>query len=266
MIEIIPRARWGARFAAGFGEAPVPAARVWLHHSETASAGARAPLDADIATVQALEWIGQERFGGGISYSWAVTEAGRVFEGAGARRRGSHTKGDNTHGRGIVLLGGYMTREPTLAQLQAVPELLAHGARAGWWELPELAGGHRDAPGAATACPGDRAYARIREINTRAAQLWAQGGDDMFTDDDRARLAKLDRVHDELTKLLPNRRGAAGRTIPNGGKDTALGYAANGDGFGFRAEAVLGSLLLAQQDTNRQLRELAARIERMENR
>jgi len=85
----------------------------------------------------------------------------------------------------------------------------------------------------------------------------------MFTDADRE---KLDRVHVELTKRLPNRRGPGGRTVPNGGEETALGYAANADGMGFRAEAVLGSLLLAQQQTNRALADLAARIERMEGR
>jgi hypothetical protein len=85
----------------------------------------------------------------------------------------------------------------------------------------------------------------------------------MFSDADRA---KLDRMHRELTTPLANRRGPSGRTIVNGGQDTPAGYAANADGMGFRAEAVLGSLLLAQQQTNRALAELAARIERMEGR
>jgi hypothetical protein len=173
--QLVQRVRWGAVYPAGFGPAPMPAARVWLHHSETVSAGPNATLDADIATVQALERTGQERFGGGISYTFAVCESGRIFEGTGPTRRGAHTKGENMVARAIVLVGSYMTREPTEQQLAAVALLLARGAQAGWWCLPELVGGHRDAPGAATSCPGDRAYARVRQINARLRGCGPQG-------------------------------------------------------------------------------------------
>jgi hypothetical protein len=46
--------------------------------------------------------------------------------------------------------------------------LLAHGKRAGWWSGLIL-GGHRDVKG--TACPGRHVYARLGDINARAAVL-----------------------------------------------------------------------------------------------
>lgn len=261
-VEIITRAQWGARYAPGFGPAPLPAREVWLHHSETVSAGPLAPLAADMATIVQLERIGQQRFGGGISYTFCATEAGRVFEGHGVDRRGAHTRGRNTVGRAIVLVGGYQTRMPTEVQRGAVARLLAYGAHEGWWTRPELAGGHRDAPGAATACPGDRAWSCIRSINA-AAQGHDEQGDDMFTDADRALLVA---THAEATKRLTNRRGAGGIEPSGPGADTVLGYAANADGFGIRAEHSLTSLLLAVDEANRRLGDLAARMDRMENR
>jgi hypothetical protein len=256
-MQVITRSQWGARYPDGFAPAPLPATEVWLHASETVSAGPLAPYEADRATIAALERIGQERFGGGISYSFAVTEAGRVFEGHSIGRRGSHTRGHNTLGRAIVLVGGYMKRTPTQAQVRAVAQLLAHGAVMGWWTRPVLAGGHRDASGAQTACPGDRAYVLIPTINQQAQQIM-QGGDDV--DDDEHRM--LAEGHHELTQRLPNRRAAGGREIVNGGADTLAGYVANADGFLFRMEPVLSSLAIAVNALNRRLDDV---IERMES-
>ncbi|MES2209431.1 MAG: peptidoglycan recognition family protein [Chloroflexota bacterium] len=172
-MEIIGRKAWGARHDNGFGPAPVPADRVWLHHSVTASGAPNSSLAVDTLSVRQLEEIGQARFGRGISYTFAVCPSGRVFEGHSIDRQGAHTKNDNTRGRGIVLVGNYDVHTPTGPALDAVAELLVRGADLGWWRRPYLAGGHRDAPGASTACPGRYAYAAIGAINTAAGRLAA---------------------------------------------------------------------------------------------
>lgn len=231
-MDIVSRSDWGARYARGFGPAPLPAQGVWLHHSDTASAGPGAPLAADVAGVQLLERIGQERFQGGISYTFVVTAAGRVFEGHGVDRRGAHTKGRNTADRAICLLGDYMTRAPSQAQLTAVVALLEHGREQGWWRKAALAGGHRDAPGAQTSCPGDAAYSFIDDINRAAA---AGKEDGMSAEDSEL----LQEIHHEVTQRLANRRGPGGRNQPGGGAETLLGYSANADGMGYRIEARL---------------------------
>lgn len=167
MAEIVTRAQWGARHAAGFGSRPVGNLDRWLHHSVTVSAGEGATLAADVATVRTLEDIGQNRFEGGISYTFAVTEAGRVFEGTGIARIGAHTGGRNSTSAGLVLVGSYEDRAPTERQLAAVVWLLQHGRHSGWWRVATLTGGHRNV--SATACPGARAFALIGTINQRAA-------------------------------------------------------------------------------------------------
>lgn len=267
-MDIIKRQRWGAQFARGFAPAPLPAQELWLHHSVTAGGGVAASFETDVRSVQRLEEIGQDRFSGGISYTFAVCESGRVFEGHGVDRRGAHTGGRNSIARAIVLVGNYQAQEPTGPQLAAVAELVALGHVQGWWDRPALDGGHRDAPGASTACPGDRAYRRIADINRVAAgpvaHPFPEQEDDLTPEQD----AMLRTVHAELTKRLPNRRGPDGAPLRNqdgsvAGADTVLGYAGNADGFGFRASWEIAGL---HETLDRQEAMLAGLAERLESR
>lgn len=166
-MRIYTRAEWGAAHRAGFGDRAVGSLDKWLHHSVTSSPGEDATFEQDAATIRQLEGIGQSRFKGGISYTFAVCESGRVFEGHGVGRIGAHTKGRNTGAAGIVLVGNYQGRPPTRRQLEAVAALLVHGVDAGWWRLRTITGGHRDV--VATGCPGDEAYPLIGTMNALAA-------------------------------------------------------------------------------------------------
>ncbi len=156
-MRIVTREEWGARFSAGFRAAPLPAKELYLHHSVTSAANGP-------ATIRNLEQIGQSRFGGGISYTFAITPDGTVYEGHGVDRQGAHTGGRNSIARAIVWVGNYDVANPTPEMVMATIELIKHGAKLGWWPLG-LTGGHRDAPGASTACPGRFAYALIDTIN-----------------------------------------------------------------------------------------------------
>lgn len=251
-MEIITRSQWGARYAAGFGVA-APASELWLHHSVSRSAGVLATFEQDVAGVQTLERIGQQRFGGGISYTYVVCASGRVFEGTGPLRRGAHTRGRNSIARALCLLGDYSRARPTLPMLVATADLVRHGHARHWWTVDRLSGGHRDAPGASTACPGDAAYACIAEINARAG---AGEVDDMFTEDDRRKLAE---VYTEATKRLPNRRGVNSAELAGHGADTVLGWAAQADGFGFRNEHLLVRVLNQLDDLSSRLAALEAK-------
>lgn len=174
-MEIISRPQWGARHPRGFRPAPLPARELYLHHSVTIAPDLVPPFDDDDQAVRVLEDIGQNRFRGGISYTFAVTPVGRVYEGHGIDREGAHTGGRNSIARAICLVGNYETDRPPESMLQAVAELVAHGHAQGWWP-GQLTGGHRDAPGASTACPGGHAHAAIGEINRRAEEITTNGG------------------------------------------------------------------------------------------
>jgi hypothetical protein len=207
-VEIITRGAWRAQHENGFGPAPLPADRVWLHHSVTSAGGPGSSLAVDTLSVRQLEAIGETRFGKGISYTFAVTPSGRVFEGHSVDRKGAHTGGDNTHSRAIVLVGNMeVERNLTGLALGAVAELLVFGHARGWWRTPALTGGHRDAPTASTACPGRYAYAAIAGVNLAARRLAAgqtttQSGDEHLNPDEHEQLRA---VHQQETKPLDYR-------------------------------------------------------------
>lgn len=168
-MKVISRREWGARHPDGFGPAPVPWTEWWLHHSVTIAPDLVPPWGDDDSAVRLLEDIGQQRFKGGISYTFAVTPSGRVYAGHSIGRRGAHTIGHNTTGRGIVLVGNYDRDRPTPDQLDGVAWLVADHYRRGLCRANRLTGGHRDVKG--TDCPGDHAYALIPEINRRVDAL-----------------------------------------------------------------------------------------------
>lgn len=166
-MEIISRAQWGARHPNGFRDRRLPATQAWLHHSVTIAPDLVPPFDDDYAAIRAIEAVGQQRFGGGMSYTRLFTPVGLIFEGHGIGREGSHTAGRNTIGAGYCLVGNYDTQRPTDAQVRAIAWCLQHDHAAGWLDAPQLDGGHRDLK--ATACPGRHAYSAIGRINQLAA-------------------------------------------------------------------------------------------------
>jgi hypothetical protein len=199
-VEIISRARWGARYDNGFRAAPLPARELWLHHSVTIApdlvwvdTDRDGVEDDEERAMRTLDQIGEDRFGGGISYTFAVMPSGRIYEGHGVDRQGAHTGGRNDVARAIVLVGDYSNRGPTEAQKRAVAWLIVHGHRQGWWTVSGLNGGHRQAPNQiATACPGDAALREIPAMNQLAADYRAgrinldqEADDDMWTDQEK---------------------------------------------------------------------------------
>jgi hypothetical protein len=172
----ISRSSWGARYADGFGDRPIPVSEWWLHHSVTVAPDLVKPFTDDDAAIRTLERIGQDRFGGGISYTVPITPSGRSYTGHSFWRRGAHTSGHNSVAAAICFVGNYDTSRPTDAQLTEAARVMVAAHRAGLATRHTLNGGHRDT-GKQTACPGKYAYGRIGEINRRANEMWAGGGD-----------------------------------------------------------------------------------------
>lgn len=173
--DLIQREEWGARYDDGFRDRPLPVSEFWLHHSVTIAPDLLPPFTDDDAAVRTLERIGESRFGGGISYTFAVTPVGRLYEGHSFHRQGAHTKGHNTVGAAFVLVGDYSKRAPTDEQRDTIARRMVRLHRTGKATRHTLNGGHRDASGNSTACPGDAGHAAIADINRRANILWAAG-------------------------------------------------------------------------------------------
>lgn len=176
-MTLITRKQWGARYDDGFDDRPMPITEWWLHHSVTIAPDLLPPFTDDDEAVRTLERIGQQRFKGGISYTYPVTPVGRLYQGVSLHRRGAHTLGHNTKGAAFVLVGDYSRRKPTTAQVEAIARRMVEDHRAGRATRHTLNGGHRqDSQNVGTTeCPGDAALAAIPTINARANALWAAG-------------------------------------------------------------------------------------------
>ena len=162
------RKDWGARHRNGFGARSIPVT-LWLHHTVTTHLPESATVAQERAQMRVLEDIGQQRFGGGVSYNWILFPSGRLYQGIGVRRRGAHTLGHNVTGMAVALAGNYQNTPMTEAQIQTLAWFLPFAKKEGWIREARFNGGHRDAPGNSTACPGNRAHAQIAEVHRRVA-------------------------------------------------------------------------------------------------
>lgn len=177
---VVARALWGARHDDGAADVPEPADEAWLHHSVTLApdlvyvdANGDRVDDDEAAAARHIENIGEQRFGRGASYNRLVMPRGVIYAGVSWNRRGAHTGGRNTRSRSWVLVGDYDRHEVTDAQVEAIAVDLVRAWRGGHLLRPRLNGGHQDAPGASTACPGRYGMAAIPRINARAAAIAA---------------------------------------------------------------------------------------------
>ena len=162
----------------------------WLHHSGQGAKNLATLLGNESYHVGTLGWRA-------LGYTHAVN-VGRirrgfadVHEGRGWGRAGGHTLGHNTTSHGILLVGDWSSA--TAAQVEAAARSVAwiidDGARRGF-TARRLSGGHRDAPGAATACPGTAGM----RVLSRARHLLTTIEDDMTPEQDQM----LRAVHRQL--------------------------------------------------------------------
>lgn len=154
---IVARSVWGAK-PASLPPTPMrlPATEVFIHHSVT-------PVtDMPYADMRAIEAVGMQRFGQ-FSYSYAIhPKDGMILEGAGLRR-GAHTSQRNSTAFGIVWVGNYDERNPTIQQVESTRWLIAQLQQQGHLIPGADIKGHRDT-GFATACPGAKLYRLLDAI------------------------------------------------------------------------------------------------------
>lgn len=183
------------------GRIPLPAPDVWLHHGASGTSSIRT------ARAYARFHIGTRGWQD-IGYSFIIAE-GQVLEGRGAGRSGAHTSGHNTTSHGIAIAGDYTNRDPDPADVDALRWLLRHGYESGWWPSPTITGGHRQAPGASTTCPG-RLTRFIPSINQGDHMNAAQEAKlDALTADVAQLRNQVSTLRDDLVniQLRPLRRG-----------------------------------------------------------
>ena len=164
----------------------------FVHHTATGNGYTRAEAPAAIRAIQLYHVKGNGW--NDIGYNALVDRYGTVYEGryGGLDRAvvGAHARGFNTGSFGVAVLGDFERAEPPQAALDAVSRLLAwrldlahvdplatlNAISSGNERFPagipvflRAVSGHRDT--GATACPGERLYARLGEAAAAAAAL-----------------------------------------------------------------------------------------------
>ena len=162
-MKVIPRWRWRAKKPTASKTAMIrPARGTIVHHTVTAG-GKRTPKQ-ERAHMRELQQIAFSRFFADISYSFIIFESGNVYEGRGWGVVGAHTEGSNSTTHGIAFVGNYETAKPSKASLDSARALIRKGVRNGHIKKGGSVIGHRDDPGAATACPGKHLFEKIGSI------------------------------------------------------------------------------------------------------
>lgn len=176
-MNIVSRAGWNAAPPRRVLNMPLPSPRLWLHHSTGSGAD-----ETKVRAIQAFHMAPPPAGRGwpDIAYNFLIDNDPPdvdVFEGVGAGHIGTHTAGDNSKSHAICIIGEFSTTPPAPETQRRIAELVAYGHGQGWWPLG-FTGGHRDAPGAATSCPGAALHRLIPELNAEAKRIY-QGDDDM---------------------------------------------------------------------------------------
>ncbi len=166
-VAITSRAAWGADpLVTPAGTIHTPTPELWLHHSAGEQFGA--------AGMRMLQSFTLHRGDGyvDLEYTFVVDhQTCEVFESRGAGRDTAATYAHNSISHAVCVMGNFQNDAPSDALLNRLAEIAVMGYQHGWWAYPRYTGGHRDASGNSTACPGDHLEAQLGNINARAAHL-----------------------------------------------------------------------------------------------
>lgn len=157
----IPRSKW-TKSNPRFSRDEAPKRKLYLHH--TVSANRKWTAAQEREHMRQLEAQHQGQGWSGIGYSYVLFPSGRLYVGRGPKALPAAQKNANSGSIAVAYAGNTETADMTgraKARFVLAARNLkrAHGVR--------LLGGHRDAPGQSTACPGRLAYRWV----SRAAKL-----------------------------------------------------------------------------------------------
>jgi hypothetical protein len=159
VVRIVPRAEWGARAPLGVTSISMPTAKVYIHHTAGSERGA-----AGMRVIQAGHMRPVSQGGRGfrdIAYNFVIDgDDGVIYEGRGAGVKGGHVTGDENLHHGVCFMGNFEHETVTGAGLRSVVDLLRHGRDQNWWKVTTILG-HKQEPGAETACPGRHLFSQL---------------------------------------------------------------------------------------------------------
>lgn len=202
-MDIVPASQWRTLDWRLSPTIVTPSPELYLHHGASGTSSLSTLIAYERHHVIGNGWPG------GLGYNFAIA-AGRIYEGRGAGRQGAQVQGRNRLSHGIVICGDYTSRNPADRDLDALVWLVRHGHARGWWPST-ITGGHRDAPGAQTACPA-RLRSYIPEVNLRATRSTPPQEDDDMPQSGLTRIDGSAAVYDlngQFLTLIKSKHQAA---------------------------------------------------------
>ena len=166
-VEIVNRNQWGAKPAKSPRQKmAMPAIGTFIHH--TVTAGGKRTRAQEKAHMRELQRIAFSRGFADISYSFVIFPSGRIYKGRGWGVVGAHTEGSNSVAHAFCFVGNFERDRPTPQALESAAHLHRYGVRRGHIRRNGFIEGHREAPGAATACPGKFLFNKLGVIREEA--------------------------------------------------------------------------------------------------
>lgn len=159
-MNIITRAQWGAKPPLRPLIPQATPAEAYLHHTVGYGAGGAAYMRQMQDQHQAKGWRD-------IAYNFVLDpHTGDWYEGQGALKVPAAQHGHNAGTIAVCVMGNWHPEPPPPATTNHLVAFMRH-AHANGWSPRLLTGGHRDAPGSETTCPGNYLHALIPTINAR---------------------------------------------------------------------------------------------------
>nr|UZP48207.1 peptidoglycan recognition protein [Charonia tritonis] len=157
--RIITRAEWGARSPVGLIRTmPDLPIYVIIHHGAGGECFDKSSCIQKVRQYQNFHIDGRGWYD--IGYNFVVGEDGNAYEGRGWTEIGAHTRGYNTNGIAISVIGDFTNHTPNAAALAKVRQLIQCGLDNRRISPSYTLKGHRDLGN--TACPGDAYYNLIQ--------------------------------------------------------------------------------------------------------
>lgn len=157
----ISRKAWGAR-----GSVPHdsnPKTELYIHHTVTAPGKLKWTRAEERAHMQLLDRIHIDQNGwSAIGYNWVLVPSGRLYVGRGPTGYPAAQGGHNAGTLSISCVGDYRTQRLTRRQRLRLRVAIRSIKRA--HRSCRAIGGHRDAPGQSTSCPGGHIEAWIDQV------------------------------------------------------------------------------------------------------
>ncbi|XP_061585647.1 N-acetylmuramoyl-L-alanine amidase-like [Cololabis saira] len=161
--QVIPRCQWGAKPRRG---TPIPLSLplqyLYIHHTyEPSSPCLSFPnCSRDMRSMQ--RYHQEDRGWSDIGYSFVVGSDGYIYEGVGWNQVGRHTRGHNSVGYGVSVIGNYTSTLPSRHALNLLRHRLVRcGVAGGGLAANFTIHGHRQVVNY-TSCPGDAFFSEIR--------------------------------------------------------------------------------------------------------